>query len=183
MLHLKIAILLIATFATDCQCIEQKESEKPLIDYLTLDYLSVEQNLWRRINNRNNDKTELYSIIRNEHQRFISSDFGAVASQQNPSITIQLVNSLFYNASVLLNSENLALDDIIYLFRTKILDRALRYSDDVFHDASRADFWEKGKNVRIFNLATTKTTTIILKKHFHFHSFRAYNNADNPNCR
>lgn len=125
----------------------EKEAEKPLVDYLTTEYLSTEQSLWQKINNYN-DRNALYGIIRNEHQRFIVGDYGAVASKQNPSITVQLVNSLFYNASVLLNSDNLALEDIVYLFREKILTKAIRYSNDVFNDGSRAAFWAKGRNVR-----------------------------------
>lgn len=129
---------------------EQKEAEKPIVDYLTANYLNVEQNLWRQINS-GIDKHELYSIIRNDHKRFIASNFGPIVSQENPSITIQLVNSLYYNASTLLNAENIAVDDIIYLFRTKILQKAIRYANDVFNDASQAIFWEKGKNVCLFS--------------------------------
>lgn len=126
---------------------EQKEAEKPLVDYLTTEYLSTEQDLWSKIQSYT-DRSSLYEIIRNGHHRFIAGDYGAVASNQNPSITIHLVNSLFYNASVLLNSEHLALEDVVYLFREKILTKAIRYSNDVFNDASRADFWAKGRNVR-----------------------------------
>lgn len=127
--------------------LEQKDAEKPLVDYLTTEYLSTEQDLWNKIQSYN-DRSSLYGIIRNSHNRFIAGDYGAGASKHNPSITIHLVNSLFYNASVLLNSENLALEDIVYLFREKILTKAIRYSNDVFNDASRADFWAKGRNVR-----------------------------------
>lgn len=128
--------------------LEQKEAEKPLVDYLTIEYLSTEQELWGKILQRSNDRNSLYGIIRNSHHRFIAGDYGATTSEQNPSITIHLVNSLFYNASVLLNSKNLALEDIAYFFREEILTKAIRYSNDVFNDASRADFWAKGRNVR-----------------------------------
>lgn len=126
---------------------DQKEAEKPLVDYLTTEYLSTEQDLWNKIQSYN-DRSSLYEIIRNSHHRFIAADYGAVASKKNPSITVHLVNSLFYNASVLLNSQNVALEDIVYFFREKIAIKAIRYSEDVFGDASRADFWAKGRNVR-----------------------------------
>lgn len=143
-----LAVLFIGTFKLSDA--NSKEVEKPLIDFLLLEYLSVEQSLWYKINSRSIDKTELYSNIRDEHQRFISSDFGTVTSQQNPLTTLQQVNSLFYNASVFLNSNNIALEDVVFLFRNKISDRAARLSADVFNIASRANFWENGKNVRVF---------------------------------
>lgn len=135
--------------------LEHKEAEKPLVDYLTTEYLSTEQDLWSKIKNYN-DRSSLYDVIRNSHHRFIAADYGAVASKENPSTTIHLVNSLFYNATVLLNSNNLALEDIVYLFRDKILTKAIRYSNDVFNDASRADFWAKGRDVCLFEKITRK---------------------------
>lgn len=139
-----------------CQA-ERKEAEKPLVDYLTLDYFSVEQSLWSRINSRI-DKDTLFSLIRDEHLRFITNDFGAESTLQNAYVpsagilldNVKLVNSLFYNASVYLNSQTITLDAVINTFQHDILTKATKYSEYVFRESSRANFWEKGKNVSSF---------------------------------
>lgn len=129
---------------------EQKESEKPYIDYLTLDYLSVEQSLWSRLNHPS-DKNLLFSLVQNEHLRFISSDFGISSNTQDfvPSgylaNNLTLVNNLFYNVSVLLRSDSYDLVDLYYVH--DVYNKANAHAESIFREAIRAEFWDKGKNV------------------------------------
>lgn len=132
---------------------ETKDAEKPYIDYLTLDYLSVEQSLWTRLN-PSSDKNALFSLLQSEHLKFISSDFGVSSNAKDfvPSgylaNNLSLVNNLFYNTSVLLRSNSFDSIDIYNVH--DILNYSNLYSESIFHEAIRAEFWEKGKNVRIF---------------------------------
>lgn len=130
------------------------EVDKPYIDYLTTDYLNIEQELWHKINGRYNAE-QLFDEIRNEHKRFIVTDFGAEVTLQNAYVpsagilleNVNLVNSLFYNASVLLNSSILSRVDIIFLFKSRILPSSVQYAELVYRESSRANFWQKGKDV------------------------------------
>lgn len=148
----RIGILLL--FAIFCVCnAENKEAEKPYIDYLTEDYLSMEQNLWSRLKSPA-DKNALYLLIQREHQRFIISDFGVSTSTQDIYIpsgalvnNLRLVNSLFYNTSLLLQSNSFDTIDIYYVHH--ILRNAVAYSEHIFHEAIHPQFWEKGKNVSL----------------------------------
>lgn len=131
--------------------LEAKEAEKPQIDYLTIEYLGVEQNLWSLING-NNDPNSLYTTVLNEHQKFITSDFGVSSNTQNIYIpsgilvdNLRQVNDLFYNTSTFINLNSLDTLDIYYVH--SILRNAHAYSENVFREAIRAEFWEKGKNV------------------------------------
>lgn len=128
-----------------------KEAEKPYIDYLTLEYLLVEQSLWSRINS-DSDSNILFSLVQNEHQKFISSDFGVSSNTKDIYIpsgilvdNLRQVNNLFYNTSILLNSGSIELIDIYHVHT--ILRNAVGYSENLFREAIRAEFWEKGKNV------------------------------------
>lgn len=131
-----------------------KEADKPYIDYLTAEYLNIEQSLWNKINGRYNTQY-LFDEVRGEHQKFVTTDFGAEVSLQNAYVpsagilldNVNLVNSLFYNASVLLNSPVLSRIDIIQMFRTDILPKSIQYSEFVYRESSRANFWQKGKDV------------------------------------
>lgn len=135
------------------------EVDKPYIDYLTTDYLNVEQELWQKINSQYN-ADQLFDEIRNEHKRFILTDFGAEVTLQNAYVpsagillqNVNLVNSLFYNASVLLNSSILSRVDIIFLFKSGILPKSIQYAELVYRESSRANFWQKGKDVIWFLL-------------------------------
>lgn len=152
---IKIGILLI--FSVFCVCIaEVTEAEKPSIDYITTNYLSVEQSLWSRLNTAT-DKNTLYTLVQKEHQEFIVSDFGVSTSTQDIYIpsgalvnNLKLVNSLFYNTSMLLQSNSSDSIDIYYV--QHILRNAAAYSENIFREAIHPQFWEKGKNVRSINL-------------------------------
>lgn len=132
---------------------DNKDAEKPYIDYLTLEYLSVEQNLWSRINS-NSDSNTLYSMVQNEHQRFISNNFGVSTNTHDIYIpsgilvdSLKQVNHLYYNTSILLNSGSIETINI-YNVHT-ILRNAIAYSENLFREAIQAEFWEKGKNVSL----------------------------------
>lgn len=139
---------------------ESAETEKPLVDYLTLDYLSFEQDLWKKLQD-NDDKTTLFWLIREEHKRFFNHGFGSITdlpdvflldiyrlpATQNFFNNIMLVKVLYDNSSAMLESNNVHMDDIIRTFEHHTLRMAVKHSDDVFNDAIRPDFWEKGKNV------------------------------------
>lgn len=149
---LRIGVLLFFTVISVCNA-DVKEAEKPYVDYLTEDYLSVEQSLWTRLNSQV-DKNSLYSLVRDEHQRFIVNDFGVSTSTQDIYIPsgalanhLRLVNSLFYNTSVLLLSNSF--DSISIHNVRRVLDYAEIYSRHVFREAIDPKFWEKGKNVRL----------------------------------
>lgn len=137
---------------------KKKEVDKPFIDYFTLEYLSMEQELWARINS-GDDTSTLLSIVSDRHKYFITKDFGA--SMNNLAIYIPTgilvdnlrnINELFYNVSNLLLTN--APTDIysmdIYYVHT-ILRDAVVYSQHVFNESMRAEFWENGKDVRKFN--------------------------------
>lgn len=143
------ALFLLIFFSVSC--IEIREAEKPYIDDITSEYLIVEQSLWSRIY-RNSDKTALYSLVRSEHRRLFSNDFGVTSRTHDIYIpsgilvdNLKLVNDLFYNTSVLLNAESFDSVDIDEV--QSILSNANLYSENVFREAIRAEFWEKGKNV------------------------------------
>lgn len=159
-LFCKLRVLFIFVIVFSVCNADTKEAEKPYIDYLTLDYLSVEQSLWSRINHVS-DKNALFSLVQSEHVRFISSDFGVSSNAQDfvPSgylaNNLSLVNTLFYNTSIIMRS--MSFDSINIYYVHDILNSANSYSDSIFHEAIRAEFWEKGKNVVICFL-TTKTT-------------------------
>lgn len=129
-----------------------KEAEKPYIDYLTLDYLSVEQSLWSRLNHPG-EKNELFTLVQSEHLRFISNDFGVTPNIQDfiPSgylaNNLSLVNTLFYNTSILLRSNSFDSIDIYYVH--DILANSIAYSESIIREAIRAEFWHKGKDVSI----------------------------------
>lgn len=123
-----------------------KEAEKPYIDYLTLDYLSVEQSLWSRLNHHG-DKNGFFSLVQSEHLRFISSDFGVTPNTQDfiPSgylaNNLSLVNTLFYNASIILRSNSLDAIDIYYVH--DILANSIAASESIFREAIKAEFWQR----------------------------------------
>lgn len=136
------------------------EAEKPYVDYLTLEYLLVEQSLWSRINT-DSDSNVLFSLVQNEHQKFISSDFGISSSTKDIYIpsgilvdNLKQVNNLFYNTSILLNSGSIESIDIYHVHN--ILRNAVGYSENLFREAIRAEFWEKGKNVSSLNIHSKK---------------------------
>ena len=132
-----------------------KEAEKPYIDYLTLDYLSVEQSLWSRLNHHG-DKNGFFSLVQSEHLRFISNGFGVTPNTQDfvPSgylaNNLSLVNTLFYNASIILHSNSFDSIDIYYVH--DILANSIASSESIFREAIRAEFWHKGKDVSIVRM-------------------------------
>lgn len=144
-------------------CIEGKEAEKPYIDFLTLEYLSVEQKLWGQINS-DSDSNELYSIILDEHKEFIRNDFGVSSNTQTIYIpsgilidNLRHVNDLFYNtSSLLINTAPIEAIDIYYVHT--ILRNAVTFSNHVFQEAIRAEFWENGKNVSPFKWEIVRRT-------------------------
>lgn len=133
-------------------CAENKEAEKPLIDDLALEYLSTEQTLWAQINGDENPNT-LYANVVEAHKNFIVSDFGvstnSLAIYQPSGILVdnlRNVNDLFYETSnMLITAEQIESIDIYHVHT--ILRNAVAYSDHVFREANRAEFWENGKDV------------------------------------
>lgn len=128
-----------------------KDAEKPYIEYLTLDYLSEEQSLWSRLSHQSADKNALFSLVQSEHLRFISNDFGVTPNVQDfiPSgylaNNLSLVNTLFYNTSMILRSNSFDSLDVYYVH--EILANSIAYSENIFREAIRAEFWHKGKDV------------------------------------
>lgn len=154
---LTLSLVLIATEATISQ-----ELEKPLIDYLTLDYMSVEQSLWTALN-RHFDKRTLFTRIRDEHDRFFLSDFGETNSLRSSYVplagalieNLQRLNTTFQFARVILHSNNgneLITDEIVDEFSRDFLRNVLQTSANIFREVSHADFWNKGKNVSAVEL-------------------------------
>lgn len=148
-----IQVLFCLVLVSACCGQDGKETEKPYIDYLTLDYLSVEQSLWSRLSHPT-DRNGLFSLVQSEHLRFISNDFGVTPNTQDfiPSgylaNNLSLVNTLFYNTSLILRSNSFDSLDIYYVH--DILANSIAYSESIFREAIRAEFWHKGKDVSIF---------------------------------
>lgn len=157
--YLAIFLVLLQMSHYICNGELKKEADKPYIDYLTTEYLNIEQHLWHKINGRYNIDY-LFDEVRSEHQKFVTTDFGAEVTLQNAYVpsagilldNVNLVNALFYNASVLLNSPILSRIDIGLMFKNDILPRSVQYSEFVYRESSRANFWQKGKDVRGFFL-------------------------------
>lgn len=148
----KIRALLLIVFVAVVWA-DEREIEKPYIDYLTLEYLSLEQKLWTQINS-GVDPTTLLSNVYEEHKEFIRNDFGV--SRNTLAIYIPTgilvdnlrnVNDLFYNISSILVHNTPA--DIYYVHT--ILRDAVIYSEHIFNETIRADFWENGKDVSQFD--------------------------------
>ncbi|XP_031638450.1 uncharacterized protein LOC116350692 [Contarinia nasturtii] len=152
-------------------CAELKEpnkAEKPSIDYLTLDYLSVEQSLWSRLSHAG-DKNDHYSLLQSEHLPFFANDFGVSQNTQQfvPSgylaNNLSLVNGLFYNMSVILKSNS---TDAINIYHVhEILDHSIEYGKNVFQEAIRAEFWNKGKDY-VQHCRETESKAIIVESEF-----------------
>lgn len=148
-----VAIVILSIQLNELCGAEQKEAEKPFIDYLTADYLRMEQGLWDKITSHHN-ADHLFEQIRSAHQPFIRTHFGAEVTLQNAYVpsagilleNVNLVNSLFYNATVLLNAP-IARVDIVHMFKTDILPKSVQYAGYVYRESSRANFWQKGKDV------------------------------------
>lgn len=132
---------------------ENEEAEKPLIDDLTLEYLSAEQKLWALINSGEHPSTLFFNVAE-LHKSFILTDYGV--STNNLAIyepsgilvdNINNVNHLFHNTSLLLLTNTKQIESIDIHEVHTILRNAVAYSDHIFHEANRAEFWENGKDV------------------------------------
>lgn len=154
---------------------EQEATEKPYIDYLTLDYLSIEQSLWSRLNHMS-DKNLQFSLVHDEHLRFIKSDFGISSNTQQTANfvpsgylanNLTLVNNLFYNVSVVLRSESFDSVDLYYVH--DVFAKANAYAESIFREAIRAEFWDKGKNVSEHCVATNWNQNVFT---FECHEFQ-----------
>lgn len=151
------ALLLVAFIAVAWA--GNEDAEKPFIDDLTAEYLSTEQELWALIN-RDEQPNFLYDRVVEAHKRFIHDDFGV--SRNNLAIyeptgilvdNLRNVNNLFYDTSkILLNAKSIESVDIYKV--QEILRNSDAYSNHVFREANRAEFWENGKDVSQFNSRT-----------------------------
>lgn len=133
------------------------ELEKPLIDYFTLEYLSVEQSLWASINGHN-DPQIIFARIVDEHERFFNDDFGETASLRHLYVPItaivlenlQRLTGTFQAAQNLLRisrNDSVLAEDAVDAFGRDFLITSLKNSDNIYREVSRPQFWNKGKNV------------------------------------
>lgn len=145
---------------------ETEELEKPLIDFLTLDYLSVAQGLWSTIE-LHADRPTIVARINDEHRRFLGSDFGETASLRHAYYVpdgdareyyfqfiqnLQRLNSNFQTANgvtQLLAQNESMIGLAIDRFERDIFVNSIKLSDSIFEEVSAARFWNKGKSVRL----------------------------------
>lgn len=95
----------------------------------------------------------MYDNVAEAHEGFIQIDFGV--SSNNLAIyeptgilvdNLRNVNDLYYNASkMLLNTRSIESINIYAVH--DILRDSDAYSNHVFREANRAEFWENGKDV------------------------------------
>lgn len=65
--------LVVLSYLTICGFCQCTNTERLLVDRVTLDYLSVENDLWARLTNSvNDDKEHLFALVRNSHKRFLN---------------------------------------------------------------------------------------------------------------
>lgn len=151
--HNNIRTLLLIVFVAVIWA-DQKEVEKPQIDYLTQEYLFLEQELWTEIGSSDDTKALLSSVF-DEHRRFIRYDFGVSRNTLEIYIptgilidNLRNINDLFYNVSnFLINNTPDDVNRLNIYYVNQILRDAIAYSEHVFREAMRAEFWEKGKDV------------------------------------
>lgn len=131
---------------------DTKEADKPLVDTRTSEYFYLEQDLWTQINSGEHPTTLLENVLQ-AHRVFFPQDFGVsihnLAIYEPSGIlvdSLRNVNDLFYETShILLNTETIESIDILHLHT--IIQNAKAYSDHVFNEANRPEFWENGKDV------------------------------------
>lgn len=131
-------------------------AEKPLIDFQTSEYFLTEQELWAKINS-DEHPSSLYESVVAAHKRFI--EFLFVVSSNNLAIyeptgilvdNLRNVNELFFEvSSLILNTKSIESIDI-YKVRDIVRDSDA-YSNHIFREANRPEFWENGKDVSQFN--------------------------------
>lgn len=157
---------------------DDAQLEKPLIDFLTLDYMSVTQGVWTSIESHA-DRRTLLARINDEHKRFFATDFGDTASLRHAYYVpngesqayyiqfiqnLQQLNSDFQLANriaQLLTQNDSMSSYTIDRFEREIFDHAMILSKNIFEEVSDARFWNKGKSVRFY-----ENTSF----HFHFPS-------------
>lgn len=139
------------------KAIANNDLEKPFIDYITLDYQSAEQSLWAKINNHA-DTQSIYAQIVDEHERFFGSDFGETITLRHLYVplspilieNLQRLTGTFQSAKNVLRisrNDSVLAEDAIDAFGRDYLISSTRNSDNIYHEISRAQFWNKGKNV------------------------------------
>lgn len=151
--------------AAASETVETEKLEKPLIDFLTLDYLSVAQTLWSTIETHA-DRRTIIARINDEHKRFFDSDFGETASLRHAYYVpdgdareyyfqfiqnLQRLNSNFQMANDVAQSlmqNDSATEYAIDRFERDIFVESVKLSDSIFEEVSEARFWNKGKSVR-----------------------------------
>lgn len=135
----------------------ENELEKPLIDSVTLEYQSVEQQLWSAINNHADSQT-VYARIVDAHEIFFASDFGETITLRHLYVplsqalidNLQRLNGTFQSARNVLRlsrNDSVLAEDAIGAFGRDYLISSVKSSDNIFNEVSRAQFWNKGKNV------------------------------------
>lgn len=155
--------------ATSVETVESEKLEKALVDFLTLDYLSVAQTLWTAIETHA-DRRTVIARINDEHKRFFSSDFGETASLRhayyvpdgdareyynlhNTITNLERLNSIFQLANDVSQSLILqngpATENAIARFERDIFVESVKLSNSIFENVSEARFWNKKKSVRL----------------------------------
>lgn len=143
----------------------REDEEKPLIDYLTLDYMSVAQTLWSTIGSYA-DRRSIVARINDEHRRFFGINFGETASLRHAYYVpdgdareyyfqfiqnLQRLNSNFQTANSVtqfLTQNESAIGYAIDRFERDIFVHSVKLSDSIYEEVSEARFWNKGKSVR-----------------------------------
>lgn len=156
---------LLATVAAS-EPVEYVELEKPLIDFLTLDYLSVAETLWSAIETHADNRT-IMAQVNDEHKRFLGSDFGETASLRHAYYVpdgdareyyfqfiqnIQQLNIDFQTVkdiSQWLMQNDTASARAIDRLERDIFVQSVKLSDSIYEEVSEARFWPKGKSVRL----------------------------------
>lgn len=138
-------------------CVKSDAIERPMVDHATLDYLSVENDLWIKLQNSfNDDKEYLFSLVSNDHKRFLGNATFVGGTDQNVyhkqstenlANILQRIESLRLHIVDILETQNVQFKDIIHVFEHKVLNNALIYSREIFREISRHDFWEDEKRV------------------------------------
>lgn len=142
------------------------EVDKPSIDYLTVDYLSVEQSVWKAIESHADRRVQL-STVQKEHERFFNSDFGETgniiedgADKDRKDATFEVANCLkelsyTFSRSVLYSSSsspNQIVNELAQDVRDTrhILNVGERCSSVLADHARSATFWDKQKVLLCF---------------------------------
>lgn len=147
-----LSILSIVFNQINCDVVAAK---KPLIDFVTVEYLNVEQNLWYDIEHQA-DKRSLYGRICDAHERFFYDYLGETGIFHTTMVDVsntlkdnlRRINSTFDLFTAHINSrQRSSLDQIVNDAANSYLMSVLVNADNIAREVIRADFWKKSKDV------------------------------------